>query len=195
MASNAAEQAGPAPQAGQTLQTDRLILHPWCDDDAPALFELARDPRVGPAAGWRPHTSVEESRQIIRDVLAGSCTFAAFRRMDGGLAGCFGLTPSSASDVASAGEAELGYWLGVPFWGKGLATEASRELVRYGFDELGLSAIWACYYDGNERSHRVMEKLGMTYVDSKECDVPLLGERRLEHRMRLPRDRFSPTMM
>lgn len=195
MASNAGEQTGLASQAVQTLQTDRLILRSWCDDDAPALFELARDPRVGPAAGWQPHANVEESRQIIRDVLAAPQSFAAVRRVDGALVGCFGLKPASASDVASAGEAELGYWLGVPFWGQGLATEAARELVRYGFDELGLSAIWACYYDGNERSHRVMEKLGMTYMGSKECDVPLLGERRLEHCMRLPRDRFSPTMM
>lgn len=191
MASSAGEQTGLAPQAVQTLQTDRLILRSWCDDDAPALFELARNPRVGPAAGWQPHANVEESRQIIRDVLAGPCTFATFQRADGALAGCFGLTPASASDVASAGEAELGYWLGVSFWGKGLATEAARELVRYGFEDLGLSAIWACYYDGNERSHRVMEKLGMAYVGSKECDVPLLGERRVEHRMRLARAGFQ----
>lgn len=176
---------------GRILSTERMVLRPWCEEDAPALFELACDPRVGPAAGWQPHANVEESRQIIRDVLAVPQSFAAVRRVDGALVGCFGLKPASASDVASAGEAELGYWLGVPFWGKGLATEAARELVRYGFDDLGLSTIWACYFDGNERSHRVMEKLGMTYVGSKECDVPLLGERRVEHRMRLARAGFQ----
>lgn len=186
----------PAPSASScddctVLRSERLLLRPWNVDDAPALFELARDPRVGPPAGWAPHASVDESRQVIRDVLSAPHCFAAFLEDGGALVGCVGLTPAEASSAAGEGEAELGYWLGVPFWGKGLATEASRELVRYGFTELGLSAIWACYYEGNERSHRVMERLGMAYQRSAECNVPLLGERRVEHCMCLLRDAWA----
>ena len=68
------------------------------------------------------------------------------------------------SDLADADdEAELGYWLGVPYWGKGLMTEAGRRIVQHGFEDLGLRQIWAGYYDGNDRSKRVQEKLGFIY--------------------------------
>ena len=63
------------------LRSERLLLRPWNVDDAPALFELARDPRVGPPAGWAPHASVDESRQVIRDVLSAPYCFAAFLKM------------------------------------------------------------------------------------------------------------------
>ena len=58
------------------LETSRLILRPWCDSDAQALYRWARDPEVGPSAGWAPHTSVENSREIIRTVLSEEGTFA-----------------------------------------------------------------------------------------------------------------------
>lgn len=48
------------------LETERLILRPWCEDDANELYKYASDPEVGPPAGWLPHTSVENSREIIR---------------------------------------------------------------------------------------------------------------------------------
>ena len=58
------------------LETSRLILRPWRPEDAPALYQLAKDPRVGPAAGWPPHTSVENSRELIEGVLSAPYTFA-----------------------------------------------------------------------------------------------------------------------
>ena len=77
------------------LRSECLLLRPWNVDDAPALFELARDPRVGPPAGWAPHASVDESRQVIRDVLSAPHCFAAFLEDGGALVGCVGLTPPS----------------------------------------------------------------------------------------------------
>ena len=55
-------------------------------------------------------------------------------------------------------EAEIGYWIGVPFWGRGLIPEATREIMRHGFRDLGLEALWCGYFDGNEKSRRVQEK-------------------------------------
>ena len=52
-----------------TLETKRLLLRPWREEDAPALFRYASDPQVGPSAGWKPHASLEESREILRTVL------------------------------------------------------------------------------------------------------------------------------
>ena len=59
-----------------TLETTRLILRPWNESDAESLYKYASDPTVGPAAGWPPHTSVENSREIIRDVLSAPETYA-----------------------------------------------------------------------------------------------------------------------
>ena len=58
------------------LQTERLLLRPWRESDAPALFKYAQNPNVGPIAGWPPHQSEDESREIIRSVLSDSGTFA-----------------------------------------------------------------------------------------------------------------------
>lgn len=172
------------------LKTDRLLLRPWREDDAPCLFELARDPQVGPAAGWPPHASVEESAAVIRDVLAGPDSFAVIERATGALVGAIALKRGASTDLAGEDEAELGYWMGVPFWGCGYATEAARTVVAYGFDELGLAAIWAAYYEGNDRSRRVQEKLGFSFCFRRESAVELLGERRIEVCQRLAREQW-----
>lgn len=167
------------------LRTDRVVLRPWRTCDAETLFELACDSRIGPRAGWPCHESVEMSAQVIRDVLAVPDSFAMVSRETGELMGAIGLNHAEHSDVAQDGEMELGYWIGVPYQGKGLTTEAAREVLRYGFEDLGLSDIWACCYDGNEPSHRVQKKCGFVYHHSYEADVPMLGERRLTHCLRL----------
>lgn len=174
--------------ATRELRTERVVLRPWCACDAAALYELASDSRIGPRAGWPCHESVEMSARIIHDVLAVPDSFAMVSRKTGVLMGAIGLTHAEYSDVAQDGEMELGYWIGVPYQGKGLTTEAAREVLRYGFENLGLSAIWACYYDGNEPSRRVQEKCGFVYHHSYESDVPLLGERRLTHCLRRTRE-------
>ena len=69
------------------LKTERLLLRPWFEDDAEELFELARDPKVGPAAGWPPHASVDESAAVIRDLLMMSDSFAIIERATGALVG------------------------------------------------------------------------------------------------------------
>ena len=74
-----------------TLQTERLILRPWEEGDAESLYEYAKDPEVGPIAGWPPHTSVENSRQIIRDVLSADETYAVCLKEDNRAIGCIGL--------------------------------------------------------------------------------------------------------
>ena len=105
------------------LQTPRLLLRPWEESDAEALYELAKDPDVGPAAGWNVHKDVEESREIIRTILSAPGTFAIFGRRDGQLRGSCGFFPTRAQG-AEAGELEIGYWVGKPFWGRGIAPEA-----------------------------------------------------------------------
>jgi RimJ/RimL family protein N-acetyltransferase len=79
-------------------------------------------------------------------------------------------------------ECELGYWLGVPYWGQGLMTEAAKEMVRHAFEDCGMMKIWVGYYDGNNRSKRVQEKCGFKYQwTTDNVDVPLMHETRKGH--------------
>ena len=77
---------------------------------------------------------------------------------------------------------ELGYWLGQPFWGRGYMPEAAKELLRHGFEDLGMEVVWCGFYDGNQKSKRVQEKLGFVFHHTcSEVPVPLLRETRVEH--------------
>ena len=156
------------------LETERLILRPWQETDAKECYKYAKDPRVGPVAGWPAHTSEDNSRQVIRDVLMSPETYAIVLKETGLPIGSIGF---HHNDLAKKDdEAELGYWLGVDYWGQGLVPEAGRELMRHAFEDLNLVRIWCGYYDGNEKSKRVQEKLGFKYQwTTEDVSVPLMG--------------------
>ena len=148
-----------------SIETDRLALRPWDERDAAALFHWARDPEVGPRAGWEPHASVEESARVIREVLAVPESYAILMRgaEKDGPVGAVGLKFGAASELArGAREAELGYWLARPLWGRGIVPEAAGALLEHAFSDLRLSCVWGGHYDGNEQSRRVLEKLGLS---------------------------------
>lgn len=174
------------------LETKRLILRPWAESDAEALYTYASDPGVGPPAGWPPHTSVENSREIIRAVLAVPETYAVCQK-DGKPIGSVGLKLKGSTDMTDReDECELGYWIGRPFWGQGLIPEAARELLRHGFEDLGMEAIWCGYYEGNEKSRRVQEKLGFQYQYTTEgLEVSLMKEFRTGHTSRMTKQRWK----
>ncbi len=73
------------------LETKRLILRPWIESDAESLYEYAKDERVGPFAGWNPHTSVENSCEIIKTVLSAKNTLAVCLKKDNIAIGSIGL--------------------------------------------------------------------------------------------------------
>ena len=172
------------------LQTERLILRPWREEDAEALYTYARDPEVGPPAGWKPHTSVENSREIIREFLCVPETYAVCLRETGEPIGSIGLHRGDLAERED--EYELGYWIGKPFWGQGLIPEASRELIRYAFEELHVNRIWCGHYDGNVKSRRVQEKLGFVYHHTTEgLEVRQMNEIRTGHVMLMTRETWE----
>lgn len=170
--------------------TERLILRPWKASDAESLFKYAKDPKVGPIAGWPVHTSVENSLDIIRNVLSVDETYAVCLKDDNRAIGSVGLIPPMQSHTKSAAdEIEIGYWLGVPFWGNGYIPEAVKRLQQYAFEDLGCNAMWCGYYDGNEKSKRCQEKCGFIYhhtEENKPC--ALMGDVRKEHFTRLTKE-------
>ena len=111
------------------LETERLILRQWEKSDAESLYKYAKDERVGPMAGWPVHKSVEESSEIIETVLSNMETYAVVLKETGEAVGCVGVMIAGESDkTQSSRQAEIGYWIGVPFWGKGLIPEAVKPL-------------------------------------------------------------------
>ena len=165
------------------LKTDRLILRPWTESDAESLYTYAKDPRVGPIAGWPVHTSVENSREIIKNVLSAPQTYALCLHGDNKAIGSIGLMIGERSNIPIGfDEGEIGYWIGVPFWGQGLIPEAVRELMRYAFEELNIVKLWCGYFEGNEKSARVQEKCGFRYqYTRKDQPWPLMNDIRTEH--------------
>lgn len=165
------------------LQTERLVLRKWVESDANSLYEYAKDPKVGPIAGWPPHKSREESSDVIRDVFNAPECYAICEKENGKAVGAIELKLNGSTDMTNRDdECELGYWLGQPFWGRGYMPEAVKALLRYAFEELGMRAVWCGYYDGNQKSKRVQEKVGFQYHHTcEEVPVPLMNEVRVGH--------------
>lgn len=165
------------------LETKRLILRPWEESDAEDLYRYASSPEVGPIAGWPVHTSVENSRSIIRDILSAPETYAVVLKEAGHAVGSISLMLGKAGNIGILDtEGEIGYWIGAPFWGRGLVSEATREVMRHGFEDLNLVKLWCGYFDGNERSRRAQEKCGFRYhhtAKSVPCQID--GLLRTEH--------------
>lgn len=180
-----------------TLTTERLVLRSWTDKDAESLFEYARDPDVGPIAGWPPHKNVAESLNIIRNVLTGAECYAICEKGSNKAIGAIELKLNGSTDMTKRDdECELGYWLGKPFWGRGYMPEAASELIRHGFEDLEMTTIWCGYYEGNKKSKRVQEKLGFTFHHT--CDkvpVPLMNETRIGHTNRLTKEQWIKNKM
>ena len=120
-------------------------------------------------------------------------TYAVCLKEDNRAIGSIGLIPFAQSHTdAAEDEMEIGYWIGVPFWGKGLIPEAVRRIQEHAFADLGCSALWCGYYDGNEKSRRCQGKCGFIYhhtEENKPCN--LMGDIRTEHFTRLTREEWE----
>ena len=164
----------------QLLETDRLLLRPFTEDDAEGLYAYASHPEVGPPAGWKPHESVEESLRVIREIFQPADSLAVIRKSDDRLIGSAGFVDRHRTELGTPSE-EIGYSLARDCWGQGLIPEAVKTVMRHAFTEMGYQALWAAYYDGNRKSKRVMQKCGMTYRLSRVEEVAQLNETRLAH--------------
>lgn len=174
----------------ERLETPRLLLRPWRESDADDLYAYACDPRVGPAAGWPPHKSREESGEIIRTVFAAPHVFAVELKESGKAVGSVGYVDRHQT-ILPGPDDEIGYALHPACWGRGLMPEAVREILRYGFEELGLQTQWCGHYDFNDKSRRVVEKCGFRYRFTERAYVPLMEEERVELHYALTREEWE----
>jgi ribosomal-protein-alanine N-acetyltransferase len=148
--------------ADLTSNTERLRLRPLAPADAPQVRLLAGDLAVSDTALGIPYPFSEgEAEQWIaeaeRDRAAGvGYVFAILKQEGGAMVGSVDLHLQRRHH-----KAELGYWIGRPWWGLGYATEAGRAVLQFGFEQLGLNRIYANHIGENPASGRVMTKLGM----------------------------------
>lgn len=175
------------------IETERLILRPWRETDAEALFRYAQDPDVGPIAGWEPHDSVENSLEIIRTVFSAPEIYAVVLKDTGEPVGCCGLIlyDSLNPSYLKPNEAEIGYWIGKKYWGQGLIPEAVRALLARGFNDLKLKAVWCVFYEGNTKSKRVCEKSGFKFHHINRDILSPLGDKRIEHFYNMTKEDYN----
>ncbi|MFI2432763.1 GNAT family N-acetyltransferase [Streptomyces sp. NPDC018693] len=161
------------------LETPRLILRRWREEDVVPMAAINADPEV---MRWIRDGSVRDEQQTRGGVQAwereweseGFGLFAVEIRSTGELAGFTGLSvPHFLPEVLPA--VEVGWRLGRSHWGRGLATEAAVAAVRFGFEERGLERIVSIAQVGNDASERIMTKLGMRPV--RETVNPTCGRR------------------
>lgn len=157
---------------GEAMDTPRLLLRRWRPDDAPALYRYASDSRVSELALWPRHESVEMSREVITGYFAPDPdVFAIVLRGSGEPVGCIGLVPRGAENHAvAAGEREVGYWLGYPLWGAGLATEALRALIDRCRGIPQIKSLLITTDRRNVASQRVALKCGFAFVEAYDHD-------------------------
>lgn len=143
------------------IDTERLILKPFTLDDAQGLYDYAKNPDVGPRAGWKPHESVEESAEIIKTIFFKGISWVIRLNSEDRQIGSIALEFDRLREDANS--KEMGYSLAKDMWGKGIMTEAGRAVMEYGFSVLKLSQIGICTSPTNLRSQGVIKKLGFIY--------------------------------
>lgn len=159
---------------GIIIETDRLILRPTQMSDAEDIFEYASGHNVGVHAGWKPHETIEETKQIIETVFSEKNVFAIVLKESGKVIGNIGLVadPKRAYDRVRM----VGYALAEAYWGRGYMTEAAKVIVNYGFGVLDLVMISAYCYPSNKRSRGVLNKLGFEYEGTLSLCEKSIGE-------------------
>lgn len=151
------------------METDRIILRPWQESDAAALYKYASDPEVGPRAGWAPHKSLEESLDIIRTVFNNDTTWAIVLKETGEAIGAMGYGPSCDCNLpAREGEPTVGYWVARPYWNKGICTEALGLMIRGIKEDTEITSLISGHFIDNPASGKVMEKCGFVPT-GEEC--------------------------
>ena len=143
------------------LSSERLVLEPFRMADAPLVQQYAGDAQVAMTTLNVPHPYPEDAAEKwiashLPQFLDRRNVVFSIRSLQDEVYGAINLSLCMQDQ-----RGELGYWIGVPYWNKGICTEATARIIKYGFDELGLNKIYARHLTVNPASGRVMEKNGM----------------------------------
>ena len=144
------------------IETKRLLLRPFQENDAEAFFACCQNPNLGNNAGWPPHRTLEESHRILHSTFINQeGIWAMILKETQQLIGSVGIIPDPKRENPQV--RMLGYWLDETYWGKGYMTESVQGVLKYGFEKLKLSLITATCYPHNKCSQKVLKKNGFIY--------------------------------
>jgi ribosomal-protein-alanine N-acetyltransferase len=162
---------------GVTLETERLILRPFRQEDLQDFYEYASVEGVGEMAGWRHHGSIEESQEILDMFINEDKTFAIVLKENGKVIGSLGVEKYGMEEALTEFNdylgREIGYVLSKEHWGKGIMPEAASAIIDYLFGSLDLDFLTCGYYDFNSQSRRVQEKCGFKPYRKLNMDTRL----------------------
>ena len=140
------------------LTTKRLRLRRPAHSDAASIAAIVGDIDVSRYLARVPHPyTADDAAFFLNQIAPNEWVWAITMREDDELIGMVGLTPEEGGQTA-----ELGYWLAKQYWGQGIASEAARRVVEFGFADLGLPCITSGFFTGNPASGAVLFKLGFT---------------------------------
>jgi RimJ/RimL family protein N-acetyltransferase len=163
------------------LKSERLVLRAPRDQDATAIALLANDLRIAANTARIPHPyGIADAEHFIGAVNRqdGEAVFVV--RLDGALIGACGVDPRE-------GGPEIGYWLGVPYWSQGYATEAARAVIDHAFGDLQHEALQAGARVSNPASRRVLEKCGFQWTGVRLSRIRAINSAAPSDRFRLDR--------
>ena len=156
------------------IKTPRLILRPIIIDDARDIYEYCSEPNVGPNAGWKPHESIGETRELMKSLFIGKeNVFGIVYNVNNKIIGTIGLVADPRRENPKA--LMLGYALSEKYWNMGFMTEAAKAVIKYGFSNLDIDIISCNCYSDNPRSEHVIRNCGFKYEGCLE-----LGEVRYD---------------
>ena len=155
------------------IETERLRLLTLRESDIAELVPLIGDHRVAATTLRIPHPFAEEdAREYLNSpTKANELRLGIRLRASGEFIGGIGLHPCQEHK-----RAELGYWIGVRYWGQGYATEAARAVVKYGFEKAQLNRIFAAHFKHNPASGKVLQKIGMKYEGCMRQNILKWGD-------------------
>ena len=147
----------------KTLIGERVILRDWQESDLAEFYEYAKNPKVGPMAGWPPHKSIEDSAKILKIFIEKKADWCITDKQTGKVIGSFGIYGGTGLFKNNPTGATIGYVLAEPYWGKGLMLECVKLVLAHAFNDLDYDIVCVEHFPFNTQSKRVIEKVGFKY--------------------------------
>jgi len=162
------------------IETDRLFLRNWKLSDNKDVYKYGESELVGPNAGWSPHKSEEDSKEIIKMFIKDDDALAVVLKTENKVIGGIGLHKRDPDKrLEGLDQREIGYVLNPAYWGNGYIPEAVNGLLKIGFGKMNLDLIWCGHFEDNNKSKRVNEKCGFHYKFRKERILKLLNDKKV----------------
>lgn len=175
------------------IDTQRLTLRPWNENDLFDFHEFMSDERVAQCSGTRVITDIEISKECINNYMDYNLSYAIVLRQSNKVIGSIGMDITAPDEnLTNLNQRYVGYTIHPDYWGNGYATEAAQSLIKYLFEVCDLDLVWTSHYDFNIRSSKVINKCGFKYAFSRLKNLKSLDNKAVNELLyKITKDEFS----